>query len=254
MKQTTKKILSAVAYPAVITVAVIVLWQIAAAAAGSEFIFPSLGFTVKSFFSMLTEAETYAALSGTLGRTVLSFVISVVIALALALLAATNAVTRRLLSPVVSVCRSLPTMAVTLVFAIWLGKAVAPVVVSLLVIMPTAYAGFCEAIEAVDRDMLDMARIDGASNLKLIIEFLLPLCLSSSKDSTAATFSLNIKLMVAAEVLSHTARSLGNAMYMASTYFETARLMALTVLTVLVSVISEWLLKKLFSLACARWE
>ncbi len=254
MKQTTKKILSAVAYPAVITVAAVVLWQVAAAMAGSEFIFPSLESTVKSFFSMLTREETYVALLGTLWRTALSFAISVIVALALAVFAAMFGAVRRTLSPIVSVCRALPTMAVTLVFAIWLGKTVAPIVVSLLVIMPTAYAGFSEAIESVDRDMLDMARMDGASNLKLIKDFLLPLCLLSSKDSTASTFSLNIKLMVAAEVLSHTARSLGNAMYMASAYFETAQLMALTVLTVLVSVISEHILKKIFAIACSRWE
>ena len=197
---------------------------------------------------MLTLPSTYEALGGTLFRTLLSFLISVTVALALALLSALFPVLRKLLAPVVSACRALPTMAITLILSIWVGAKVAPVVVSLMVILPTAYASFCEGINAIDRDILDMAKIDGAKKLTLAFYFLLPLSLTFSKRSTSANLSLNLKLMVASETLAGTARSIGHSMMVSSIYLETATLMALTVLTVLVSVLLEWLLFLLLNL------
>ena len=88
----------------------------------------------------------------------------------------------------------------------------------------------------------EAAKIDGAKKLTLAFYFLLPLSLTFSKRSTSANLSLNLKLMVASETLAGTARSIGHSMMVSSIYLETATLMALTVLTVLVSVLLEWLL------------
>ena len=185
---------------------------------------------------------TYNALFGTLLRTLLSFSISVIVALALAVLSALFVPLKKLLAPIVSAFRALPTMAVTLILAIWVGGKVAPIIVALMVILPTAYTSFCEGIDAIERDVLDMAKIDGATHLSLAFNFLLPLALTFSKRSTAANLSLNLKLMVAAETLAGTARSIGHSMMLSSIYVETAQLMALTVLTVLVSLVLEGLL------------
>ena len=179
---------------------------------------------------------------GTLLRTLIAFIISIVLAIAFSLLGALYAPVRKLLAPAVSFFRALPTVAVTLIVAIWLGSRFAPIMVSLMVIMPTAYSAFSEGIDAIDHDVLDMAKIDGANNLTLAFKFLLPLSLRFSKKSISATLSLNVKLMVASETLSGTAQSIGHAMMISSLYFETARLMALTTITVLISILLEKLL------------
>lgn len=139
-------------------------------------------------------------------------------------------------------------MAVTLVLAIWAGAKLAPVIVSVLVILPTAFVAYVEGIDGIDKDVLSMAKIDGASKLTVAFRFLLPLSALSSRKSISATLSLNLKLMVAAETLAGTANSLGQSMMISSIYFETASLMALTVLTVILSLLLQSLLYRILLL------
>ena len=58
--------------------------------------------------------------------------------------------------------------------------------------------------------------------------------------------------MVAGEVLAVTARSLGAMMQMASLYYATDELMALTLITVITALVLEFALHKLILLAIRR--
>ncbi|MBE7090758.1 MAG: ABC transporter permease subunit [Clostridiales bacterium] len=240
MKAKQKQILWSVFYPAVILIGAFALWEISAILAGSEFIFPSVESTLKAFVSLLGKGETYAVLWGSVYRTLISYGISLVVALVCMLLSVQSLHFRKLITPVVNALRALPTMAVTLILAIWAGPRLAPVIVSLLVIMPTAYASFYEGAMAIEKDVLSMAQIDGATKKDLALRFTLPLSVIYSRRSVSATLALNLKLMVAAETLAGTARSIGHSMMLSSIYFETATLMALTVITVFLSLLMQW--------------
>ena len=248
MKNKVRQILSVVLYPAVIIAIAIAIWEISAISAGSEFVFPSIESTFNAFIRLLGEKQTYLALGGTVARTLFAFFVSVISAHALAILCALCNPLKKLLLPIVNALRALPTMAVTLVFAIWAGARLAPVIVSLLVIMPTAFVAYAESIDGIDRDILSMAKIDGANKATIAFRFLLPLSALSSRKSISATLSLTVKLMVASETLAGTARSLGQSMMISSIYFETASLMALTVLTVILSLALQFVLYRLLIL------
>ena len=248
MKKTWRQILPALLYPIIITAIALIWWEYSAWSAGSEFVFPSLESTFSAFFKLLTDEKTYEILLNTTARTLLSFFLSVIVAHGLAILSALFNPLRKLLTPVVNALRALPTMAVTLVLAIWAGAKLAPVIVSVLVILPTAFVAYVEGIDGIDKDVLSMAKIDGASKLTVAFRFLLPLSALSSRKSISATLSLNLKLMVAAETLAGTANSLGQSMMISSIYFETASLMALTVLTVILSLLLQSLLYRILLL------
>jgi NitT/TauT family transport system permease protein len=235
-------------YPVIITVIALIWWEYSAWKAGSEFVFPSLESTFNAFCNLLGQSQTYTVLLNTLLRTLLSFIVSVLVAHVLAILSALFTPLRKLLSPVVNALRALPTMAVTLVLAIWAGPKVAPVIVSVLVILPTAFVSYVEGIDSIDKDVLSMAKIDGANKLIIALRFLLPLSALSSRKSISATLSLNLKLMVAAETLASTANSIGQSMMISSIYFETATLMALTILTIILSLIIQFVLYRLLLL------
>jgi len=76
----------------------------------------------------------------------------------------------------------------------------------------------------------------------------------AASRSAAGALSLTVKLMVAAEVLANTAGSLGAMMQTARIYFETAELMALTVATVLVSLLLEGVVYALLKLTFSDWK
>ena len=158
-----------------------------------------------------------------------------------------------LLSPLVAVLRALPTMAVVLLLIVWAGARKAPVIVAVMVLLPTLYAAFTEALGNVNRDVIDMAKIDGASRLTLALRFYLPLAAPLASCSTAACVSLGLKLTVAAEVLASTAKSIGMMMQLARIYFDVAGLIALTVLTVIAALVLEKLVYALLSLSFRSW-
>ena len=72
-------------------------------------------------------------------------------------------------------------------------------------------------------------------------------------EGAASGFSLNVKLVIAAEVMAHTVGSLGNLMYNANWMLETERLFAITIAAVVVSVAFEWLIR-LTGKAVIRWK
>lgn len=254
MKNGVKKAIGAAAYPLALVLLLWAAWAFAAARAGSEFILPSPGSTVAAFFALLSDRSLYLSLAFTLVRALVTFTLSALAAGVLALAGTNVRWVDRLMSPIVSVTRALPTMAAVLLIAIWVGRNAAPVVVAALVVMPTLYAAFRAALSGVERDAIDMARLDGAGRLTLILRFYMPLSLPATSLPAATTLSLTVKLMVAAEVLSSTAGSLGMMMQRAALYFMTARLLALTVLAVIVSVALEKLLYFLLRLPWRSWK
>ncbi len=248
------KLISAIAYPLLLTAIVGAAWFLAATAAGSEFLLPTPQAAIKKLGEVLTQDEFYSAFFFTLWRAVLSYFASGFFAIVLAFLSLYFIRLRKLLAPLVSVLRALPTMAIVLLLVIWTNARTAPIIVALMVIFPTLYSLFLEALLNVNKHVIDMAKIDGANKLVLTFKFYLPLMTPHVARSTAAAISLTVKLMVAAEVLSMTAHSLGAMMQIARIYFETAELMALTLITVLASLILEWLLLSIIKLTYRSWN
>lgn len=252
MNKTVKKILLTALYPILLVGFIGTVWYIAASVAGNEFILPTPKTTIKRFFEILSDGEFYLTLSSTLGRSFLAFLISLVGGLILAILSVIFPPLKNFLSPLVSVLRALPTMAVVLLLVIWAGATTAPIYVTIMVILPTLYSGLYDAIVGVDEQLVEACKVAGGDKKAIITKIYLPLALPSASRSISGALSLSIKLTVAAEVLSLTAGSIGTMMQMSRIYFETADLMALTVVTVIVSVALEKLLFLLLSLLYKR--
>jgi NitT/TauT family transport system permease protein len=254
LKKTVKQILSAATYPILLVAFVTAVWYIAAAIADSEFILPPPHAALKRFFVVIVSADFYASLFSSLYRALIAFLFSVLGAAVLALLSSSMPRLKRFLSPLVSILRAIPTMAIVLLLVIWTGANNAPIVVTLIVLLPTLYSAFTDAISGVDETLVEACKVCGGSKKAVALKVYLPLALPACTQSVASAVSLSIKLTVAAEVLAVTAGSLGAKMQLAQIYVETADLMALTVATVLISFLLEKLASFLFSLSLRRWS
>lgn len=254
MKSKALKILKEAAYPVALVAITGLTWYVAALVAGSEFIIPMPSSALKTFFALFADATFYAAFGSTLLRSAIGFTVSLILAAVLAVLSAAFTPLKKLLSPLVSVCRALPTMAVVLLLVIWAGAKSAPVFVALLVIMPTLYSSIIGGIEGVDGKLVEMCAVYNVSRRDTIFKVYLPLTMPAVASPVAGALSLTVKLTVAAEVLANTAGSIGALMQTSRAYFETARLMALTIATVIVSLLLEFALKKLLELTYKKWK
>lgn len=240
--------IESVIYPLAFCAAVIAVWAIAAKVGDNEFILPSPLSTLKKTGELLADKAVYVAFGGTLLRTFAAWAISVAIAAALAVAGKFFPPIGRLLSPLVSVVRALPTMSVVLLLVIWTSASAAPVIVAILVVMPTTYAAIKAAIDSVDPALIEMCRAYGVPRAKVFTQIYLPCVIRAAALPISSSLSLTLKLMVAAEVLASTARSLGGLMNVSKLYYETAALMALTVLTIVVALLLETALYRIIKL------
>lgn len=218
---------------------IIVLWVISARSVDNDILLPTVKQTLYALADLFTQKQFYVSLLGTILRSLIAFLISFILAFILAVLTVKNKAIRKVVEPIIKIMRALPTIAIILLLLLWTNSLVAPVVVTTLVVMPTSYTHLESAFSALDKTVSEAGRVDGAGEFSVFTRVELPQTLPSVFSSIGSGISLNFKLMVAAEVLAQTARSIGYMLNVSKVYFETAEMVALVIIAVLFGVIVE---------------
>ena len=151
-----------------------------------------------------------------------------------------------------SALRSLPVMAVLLILLSFLGAADAPVAVAFLSLFPMLYAGILAGLSSVNRRLVDASRVEGTRLFRRVTAIYLPLSAPYVLKEAGAALSFSVKLIVSAEILANTAKSLGGMMQEARVYAEIPQLFALVavafvaglLMEMLVGLFAEWVEKK----------
>jgi NitT/TauT family transport system permease protein len=193
----------------------------------------------KAFFNLLTQKVFYLSVANTLGRILLSFVISFAFALLLAIISALFNGVGKVSTILASIMRAIPTMSIILLALIWLSTLNAPMLVAILVIFPLQFSGILNAIKNVDPRLIEMAKIYKVPVKKQIFNLYLPETAKDIFSTIRSTISLNVKLIIAAEVMAQTRDSMGLQMQQASMYLEMHVLFAWTIMAIILGLILE---------------
>lgn len=251
MMQKRDKVLNLV-FSLLAVAAVWLAWVVAYYTERNDLVVPSVGATFKELGQLLAEAAFWGAFSATLLRTVEAFAISFVLGLACALLAAVSRCARVFFAPIVSLLRTVPTMALVLILLLWTrSPSVTPVIIAMLVLFPMFYSTMLASLDEVRSAYGDMARDFRVPRARQAFCMYLPLMAPPVLGQMGATISLGLKITISGEVLAATATvlSLGGMMQQAALlYMDPARLMALTIMAVAVGFAFEgicFLIKKL---------
>jgi NitT/TauT family transport system permease protein len=240
-------------YPVLSLAVFFAAWYIIAGIIDIEIILPSPTQCLRQLGQLAVTKEFWTAIGGTLTRAMLSFAMSMSAALALAALSAFFKPIGKLLSPLVIITRAMPTMSVILLSLIWFTAQITPMFISFLIIFPTLFTSFYSAFTNIDEDLIEMAKVYKVGRRQKLTELYLPSIFPLFFDAVRAAVSLNIKLVIAAEVLSYTRDSMGVMMQFSKAYLETASLFAWTIAAIILSYLLEMavvLLKKLV----VRWK
>ena len=238
MKKNREKILN-IACPILSVAAILLLWSAAALAADSEYILPTVGQTLSAAFSLFKSGEFYAAVGRTFLRAVIAFVCSFFAAFVLAFFSYKKTTFRKIVAPFIKVIRALPTVAVVLLLLFWTSSEIAPVIVTMLVVLPALYTELFNAFCGIDREVIEMCSVFGVPKKVVLFSVEIPQILPSALYSAGAGLSLNLKLMVAAEVIAQTAVSLGYLLNKSKVYFEIADMLAIVAFAVITGAAIE---------------
>ena len=253
MNKRLNKTLNAILYPIILILIIFLIWYFASIAVNSEFILPTPTQTLNDFFLLLSTKTFWLSFSHTLLRTFISFIFSFLLASVLAMLSFQFKIFSKILSPLVSILRATPTIAVILLFLIWTTSNIAPILISMLVILPILYTSIYSSLNNINKDILEMCKVYKVRKKDIIFKVCIPQVWASTYLSVSSSLSLNLKLMVAAEVLANTTNSLGGLMQGAKIYFEMSNLMAITLITIIIALLLEFLIN-LANRPIRRWQ
>ena len=252
MKSKRERILNLI-LPIVTILVIILFWAVFARKIDSEYILPSVSKTVEEFLVLLKTKEFYSSFSFTLLRSLIAFIISFIMAFVLAVLSAKIKYATKIIAPIISITRALPTIAIVLLLLFWTNSRIAPIIVTTLVVLPTVYTQIESAFFALDKTIVEAGRVDGANEKSVFLSIELPQMLPAIYTAVGSGISLNFKLMVAAEVIAQTAYSIGYMLNTAKVYFEIAHMLALVCFAVIFGIIVEAIFNML-SKKSARWK
>lgn len=187
------------------------------------------------FIKIIKSQNFITTVTATLTRVIIGFLISFISALILGILSGVFKPVYYLLRPIIVIQKATPTMAIILLAIIWLKSEWAPILVGFLIIFPIIYTTVIQGIESVDVKLIEMARVYKLSMLTVMKDIYIPSIKSSLMSTSSSTIGLNLKVIIAAEVLSQPSASIGTSFQIEKANLNTAGVFAWVLVSIIIA-------------------
>ncbi len=218
-----------------IVLAWLFVWQIAGMLIHNHILFATPLQTIQAFLTNLTEGEFWRAIAFTLLRIVLGFALGFLLGVLLAALSKKVPLLEEILSPLLSLCKTVPVVCFVVLILVWWGSDALSVAISFLMVFTAVYFSTLEGLKAVSKEMLEMANVfrlpTSTKFFYIYLPALQPFLLGSLK--TALGFAW--KSGVAAEVIGLPSHSIGEQIYLSKISIDTAGIFAWTAVVCVLS-------------------
>jgi NitT/TauT family transport system permease protein len=229
-------------YPLISVIVILVGWTILALVINKEI--KVILNPWESFIGIINTPKKnfWNAIWGTLSKSLISFLVSYSIAFILALISSFFKWVKRIVNPIISIFRAIPTAAIILILLLVFGTKVLAIAVAILVVLPLSYQNILSGIENIDAKLVEMATVFKVPKKEQILGIYVPGILTSLLSSVVASFGLNIKVIIAAEVMGLPTISIGYMILISKQGFEFSNAFIWLVIAVILSMISEAIL------------
>jgi len=229
------------------------IWFILSMIIDNNLILPKIDDTVKNFIDLLSNPSTYKIIFYTLLRITISLIIGVFIGISLGTLSKVQPWFNDFISPLIKIMRALPIASIILIILILFGMkgfddlTFSPIIVSILLIIPIVYEAVYKGLKSIDKDLIDVARLETNNTNTLVFKSFLPLIKKEITISLSQSIGLSFKSMVMAEYISQTQTSIGIELLTAKSYLDYESVFSWTIILIILSIVFEVISKKLIS-------
>ena len=218
------------------------LWLVVWAIVGNDSIVPPFSTSVKEFFAYFVNGAFWKSLGWTFLRVLIAFVVSFVLAGGLAFISYMYPTFSRIFAPIITFVRVLPVFAIVYLLLTWSNAWVVPVLVAFLSLFPMLYTAFLSAFSSVDKNLVEMSKAYNVPLKRRFIQLYLPSVAPYVVREIGAGLGFAVKLVVSAEVLVHTAKSIGSLVLETQyVHTELPKLFALVIAVCVIGFILETL-------------
>lgn len=230
------------------------VWQAVAMLIDSELILVTPIEVIKRLFTVWREPGFFASIAFTSSKIILGFLAAFFIGIGLGALAGRFRVVEILLWPWMLTVKSVPIASFVLIILLFVSSADISVFISFLIVLPIIYTNVLSAIKSTDSKLLEAAKLFGTPAKYRLLYISLPQIKPYLISASSVGCGLAFKAGVAAELIGIPTGSIGEALYNAKIYLNSADLFAWTVIIILMSVLFEKLFIFLLRLVFAGTE
>lgn len=227
-------------------------WQIIAVIVDKPIIIPTLVETLNAFFEIVSTDWFLVAVYSTVRRMILAFTVTLISAITLGMVAGFYEPFNYLFKPIITTFKAVPTMAVIILAIIWLDSELAPILVSFLVTFPLIYQNVVNGIQNIDPKLIEMVKLYKVGKAKTVKDVYLPSIQSYLMAGISTAVGLNVRIIIAAEVLSQPKISIGTAFQIERANLNTAGVFAWSMIAIIIVGIFEIAIKAVQKAAGAR--
>lgn len=234
-------------FVAISTIALVLIWHFSAIALAKPYILPEPMETLEAFLQLVFSSSFHSALFYTLLRVLSVVAASTFLGIVIGILAGRYAVLEHLLSPLVLLIKTVPTIVLIVYVVLWMSGYWAPIFVTILITFPVVYGNVLEGYKRIDEKLIELTDVYQFGLVKKMRTVLFPSIKPYIQSSVLTIGGLGLKVVIASEVLSQTHDSLGRSFQIARMNIDTSEVLALAMVTIIISLILDLLSKKLMN-------
>lgn len=218
------------------------VWVLAGLYVNNQLLLPTPDRVLKAFGQIFIDKDSLAVILATILRLLVSIMIAFIMGFSMALIAGFRKNFAIFLNPIITVLRTVPVISITVILLIIAGFRTTPYIITFLMLFPLIYQVIYGAIIGIDKELIDVYRLEDNNWLTGIIHCYIPLISRDIRTSLLQSLGLGIKVLVMAEYLSQTKNSIGNYLYLAKVNLQYDKVFAWTFLLILLALLFELLI------------
>ena len=224
------------------------VWQAVSMLVAKPVLFASPLDTVRALRTLVPTGVFWSAILGSLGRIALGFSLALVLGLLVGVAAFRFSLLRTLLSPLLTMVKTVPVASFIILVLVWFGSSSLTVIVAMLIVFPQIYFATLSGLGSTNRELQELAKVFRIPALRVAWQIYRPAMWPYLTGACASALGMSWKAGIAAEVIGNPANSIGEQMYLSKIYMDTAELFAWSLTVILLSTVFEkavlWLLRR----------
>lgn len=222
----------------------LIAWQILSLYIGNFFIFPTVPRLFTAVFDLFSEKSFIDAILSTLLRGMAGMFLALLLAVALAWAASRSGGFRIYLHPFLTLFRSVPIISFLFLFLVWFSPEYIPLVMALITMTPILTENLIEGFMRIDISLLEMSQVYLLSSRQKIKHIVYPAVSPFLFSGLISATGLGWKAIVMGEALAQPDAGIGVMIRESHGFIEISRLLAWTIVAVIISYCIEIFLRK----------
>lgn len=229
------------------------LWEVISIKLNDDFLMPRLKQIFIKCFELIREDNFWQIVYSSFSNLVIALVFSIVIALLLAILSYKKECFFHFVMPLMSIIKSVPTVATIIFVLIWSEVDKVPFFVCIIISVPIIYENILNGLKNIDKKLLLLSATYKIEKKEVIKNIYIPSVLYMIQENIPSIVGLAFKVIISGELIAQKTESIGGQLYMGKIYLDASFILAWIIIVVCSNFMIDIVLNSLNSYLL-RWK